>query len=293
MFASPCRCPRRPTPGRAGRGLTSARSGRGHARHHGFDLHAGLCVVAQPVVAGVGAPRRSCGHGDQGETMSKILVPSAGPGDWRCLLAKPEEHWARGKSARTLAHCWEDCGGFPPEITGILGESALGKLEPLLVFPEWKVSLPGRGPASQNDVWVLAKAEDGLVSIAIEGKVDEPFDQILGKWKKNASAGKKDRLKYLISCLGLNSEPPDAICYQLMHRTASAVIEAERFDARAAVMLVHSFSRDDAGFCEYRDFCFLLGIEEVQAGVLGTTRARNDLPLYLGWVRGDERYLRS
>ena len=219
--------------------------------------------------------------------------PVSGAWDWKCLLAEPERHWARGKSARTLAHCWEDCDGFPPEITAILRHSALRELEPLLIFPEWKVPLPGGRKPSHNDVWVLARAEDGLVSIAIEGKVEEPFDQILGKWKKNASSGKKDRLKYLISCLGLNSEPPDAIYYQLMHRTASAVIEAERFDAKAAVMLVHSFSQDDAWFCKYRDFCRLLGIEEAQAGVLGTTRARNNLPLYLGWVRGDERYLRS
>ena len=225
--------------------------------------------------------------------MPKILVPSAGPGDWKCLLAKPEQQWARGKSARTLAHCWEDCDGFPPEITAILRHSALREIEPLLICPEWKVPLPGGRRSSQNDVWVLAKAEDGLVSIAIEGKVDESFGQTLGKWKDNASSGKKDRLKYLISCLGLNSEPPDAIHYQLMHRTASAVIEAERFDAKAAVMLVHSFSQKDTRFREYRNFGRLLGIEEVQAGVLGTTWARDNLPLYLGWVRGDERYLLS
>ena len=57
-------------------------------------------------------------------------------------------------------------------------------------------------------------------------------------------------------------------------------------------MLVHSFSQEDAWFREYRDFGRLLGIE-AEAGVLGTTRARNELPLYLGWVRGDERYLLS
>ena len=226
--------------------------------------------------------------------MPDILVPSAGPGDWKGLLAKPEQQWARGKSARTLAHCWEDCGGFPAEITTILRHPTLREIKPLLIFPEWKVPLPGGRSPSQNDVWVLAKAEDGLVSIAIEGKVDEPFGQTLGKWKEKASPGKKDRLEYLISCLGLNAEPPDTIHYQLMHRTASAVIEAERFDAKAAVMLVHSFSQKNAGFREYRNFGRLLGIAEAEAGVLGTTRGgRNNLPLYLGWVCGDKRYLLS
>ena len=225
--------------------------------------------------------------------MAKILVPSAGPGDWKCLLAKPEQHWARGRSARALAHCWEDGDGFPPEIAEIFRRSdALRELKPLLIFPEWKVPLPGGASASQNDVWVLAKTGDGLVSISIEGKVDEPFDRTLGEWKVNASPGKQERLKYLISCLGLSSEPPDDIYYQLMHRTASAVIEAKRFGAKAAVMLVHSFSPTDASFPEYREFTRLFGLE-AQAGVLGTARAGNELPLYLGWVHGDERYLSS
>lgn len=226
--------------------------------------------------------------------MSKILVPSAGPGDWKRLLAKPEEHWARGKSARTLAHCWEDRDGrFPPEVAAILRQcDALHDVKPLLIFPEWKVPLPGGSRPSQNDVWILTKAGDGLVSIAIEGKVDESFDKTLGEWKVNASSGKQKRLKYLISCLGLTSEPPAGIYYQLMHRTASAVIEAERFGAQAAVMLVHSFGTSDVGFPAYREFCRLFGFE-ARVGILGTTRARNELPLYLGWVRGDERYLLS
>jgi hypothetical protein len=35
---------------------------------------------------------------------------------------------------------------------------------------------------------------------------------------------------------------PDAIRYQLLHRAASVVIEAERFNASYAVLPVHSFS---------------------------------------------------
>ena len=142
--------------------------------------------------------------------MPKILVPSAGPGDWKCLLAEPERHWARGKSARTLAHCWEDGDGFPPEITAILRHSALRELEPLLIFPEWKVPLPAGRKPSHNDVWVLARAEDGLVSIAIEGKVEEPFDQILGKWKKNASSGKNTSVPHFQHHASDNWEPEGA-----------------------------------------------------------------------------------
>ena len=131
-----------------------------------------------------------------------------------------------------------------------------------------------------------------LVSIAIEGKVEEPFDKTLSAWLVDASPGKLERLNYLVSCLGLSSQPPGHIYYQLMHRTASAVIEAERFGASSAVMLIHTFSPKDQWFEEYRQFAQIFGIE-AQIGVLGETKARSGMPLYLGWVHGDERYLAS
>ena len=223
----------------------------------------------------------------------QAFIPSAGPNDWKGLLADPDKHWARGRSARTLAHRWEHSEGFPSEVAAMFSKSDdLGDIEPLLVFPEWKVPLPGGSRPSQNDIWVLAKTRQGLVSIAIEGKVDEPFDRTLEEWKVDASPGKLGRLKSLMSCLGLDSEPPSDIYYQLLHRTASAVIEAERFGAKAAVMLVHSFSPTNLWFSEYCKFSLLFGIE-TQIGVLGSTRARNELPLYLGWVNGDKRFLSS
>ena len=226
--------------------------------------------------------------------MKDVFVPSAEPCDWKPLLPKPDEQWQCGFSAKTLAHCWEDCEGFPPEVDAILRQSdALHDIEPLLVFPEWTVKLPSRGRTSQNDVWVLAKIPDGLVSITIEGKVDEPFDNILEKWKANASSGKLKRLAYLVSSLDLKSEPPGHIYYQLMHRAASAVIMAEKIGAKAAVMLIHSFSPTEKWFKEYCEFSYLFGID-AEIGILGAgRRARNELPLYLGWVRGSKRYLSS
>jgi hypothetical protein len=84
--------------------------------------------------------------------MTRIHIPSTGPEDWRSLLADPEKHWARGYSARTLAHSWEAQDGFPPEIERLLDQdSALKAAEPLFIFPEWKVPLPGGSRPSQND----------------------------------------------------------------------------------------------------------------------------------------------
>jgi len=145
-------------------------------------------------------------------TSKKILIPTSGPDDWRTLLADPEKHWSRGYSARTIAHCWESANGFPPEIYSVLNQNpSLKGIEPLLILPEWKVPLPGGSTASQNDVWVLAKCNAGLVSMSIEGKVDESFGSMVGDWKAQASQGKLDRLSYLAEVLGLAEPIPDNI----------------------------------------------------------------------------------
>lgn len=225
--------------------------------------------------------------------MARIFIPSRGPGDWRCLLADPEKHWARGYSARTLAHCWEDQEAFPAEISCLLSQHPdLAKAEPLLIFPEWKVPLQGGTRPSQNDVWVLAKGEAGLISIAVEGKVEEPFDKTVGEWRADMSPGKETRLAFLSSVLGHAAPIPNSIRYQLLHRTASAVLEAERFGARHAVMLVHSFSEEHAWFDDFKQFAAqVFGVETVEMGRLVSTKARNGLPLHLGWTHGDSRYL--
>lgn len=226
--------------------------------------------------------------------MPRVFVPSRGPGDWRALLAEPEKHWARGFSARTLAHCWEDTDSFPSEVRRILSQHpALATAEPLLIFPEWKVSLPGGSRPSQNDIWVLAKTHTDLISITVEGKVEEPFDKTLGEWKADASGGKETRLTHLAEVLGISQPIPDTVRYQLLHRTASALIEAERFGARHAVMLVHSFSPQNQWFGDFAAFASLFGLRKVEVDRLVTTSAGNGMPLHLGWVHGDERYLNA
>ncbi len=225
--------------------------------------------------------------------MPRIFVPSSGPSDWRSLLAEPEKHWARRYSARTLAHCWEDSDGFPSEIRSILSQhSALANVEPLLIFPEWKVPLPGGSRPSQNDIWALAKNQEGLISIAVEGKVEEPFDKTVGEWRADASEGKETRLCFLAEVLGLNKPIPDSIRYQLLHRTASAMIEAERFGAKHSVMLVHSFSQEDQWFSDFAAFVSLFK-QTPKLGQLVTVTASKGLPLHLGWARGEERYLNA
>ena len=102
------------------------------------------------------------------------------------------------------------------------------KIDLLLALPEHQVHLPGGARPSQNDIWALGRSQDQLVSIAVEGKVSEPFGPTIREWQAESSAGKTRRLAYLLSLLELPSTP-ESLRYQLLHRTASAIIEARRF----------------------------------------------------------------
>ncbi|MBI3670023.1 MAG: hypothetical protein HY237_09625 [Acidobacteria bacterium] len=222
--------------------------------------------------------------------MSKVYIPTAGPADWQRFLADPTKQWRTGFSAKTLAHCWESANGLPNEIASMLQPHG-GDVELLLAIPEYKVPLPGasRGE-SQNDVFALARAGDLTFAIMVEGKVREPFGETLCDWLQNASDGKRKRLAFICDLLGLTLPPPDHIHYQLLHRTASAVIEARRFKTDAAAMIVHSFSPERIWFEALVQFASLFDVAMV-ANELIAVRPNARPPLYIGWACGDCNFL--
>jgi hypothetical protein len=174
--------------------------------------------------------------------------------------------------------------GLPPEVAAILGQ----RFEvPVLLFatPEHKVPLPGGRTPSQNDVWALVRSGDALLSVAVEGKAEEAFDVTVGEWRAHESRGKTARLDYLVGLLGLEGRNLDPIRYQFLHRTASAILEAERCGAGHAVMLVHSFSKANTGFADYATFVTLFGLEAA-VGTLLSVPGDAAIGLHLGWVRG-------
>lgn len=218
--------------------------------------------------------------------MSRILIPSCGPADWKRLLAKPDLHWATGYSARTLAHCWEEASGIPMEVKSLL-EGALGTVEPLVIIPERKTPLPGGQRESQSDVFLLARHATGTVACTIEGKVEEPFGPTVAQQMAEASSGKTERMDYLCSQLGLTGCPGE-VHYQLLHRSVSALIEAERFAANRAAMIVHSFSPERRWFDAYARFVELLGGTAESDGA--TIVKVPSGTLLLGWACGDQRF---
>jgi len=191
----------------------------------------------------------------------------------------------------TLAQSWESAAGLPPEVRATLdGAGELRGLEPLLIVPEYKVALPGGRRESQTDVFVLGRRSDGLVAIAVEGKVDEPFGPTIGERSVGESPGVQQRLKFLVECLGIEDVPP-TVRYQLLHRTASAVLAARQYFAKTAVMLVHSFSESDRWFDDFAAFAALWGAKP-QVGELVELRQCHDVRLWIGWCKGDQRFRR-
>lgn len=133
----------------------------------------------------------------------------------------------------------------------------------------------------------MVRTRSLTTSVTIEGKVDEAFDRRLSDWLKNASPGKLEMLNFLAASLGLDAAMiPGTVHYQLLHRTVSALIEAGRFKADAAAMIVHSFSPTRKWFEAYAASCRLFGIEP-QPDRLYLAQTATNRPLYVGWACGD------
>ncbi|NQW21308.1 MAG: hypothetical protein HQ477_11415 [Chloroflexi bacterium] len=217
-----------------------------------------------------------------------ILVPATSTKDWQKLLRDPVKQWRHGYSAKSLADHWQDEKGFPADVQRIFTSASVPGIrdaEMLLGVPEAGTKLPGGGYDSQTDLFVLAKSSDGLITITVEGKVNESFDQIVEKWlhKDDRVDNRMARLEGLCGILGINVSDAMGLRYQLLHRTASALIEAENYSATTGIMLVHSFSSDKKWYEDYEAFGTALGVS-VEYGQLVDVGVRSGRRLMLGWL---------
>ncbi|RDL50149.1 hypothetical protein BLJAPNOD_01267 [Ensifer sp. M14] len=213
-------------------------------------------------------------------------MPSAGPSAWQQFLAEPEKQWRKGYSARTLAHCWEQSDGLPPEIAAMFPQGC----ELLIAIPEYKVRLPGGARDSQNDLFALVRCNQLTCAVMIEGKVNEPFGPTVGDWFRAPSPGKVVRMQHLCKILGLEKTPPEHIRYQLLHRAASALIEADRFKTDEAAMIVQSFSPTSMWFEDFVAFAALFGVEPKMGEPIGAILSNGGM-LRIGWAQGNSAYL--
>jgi hypothetical protein len=223
-----------------------------------------------------------------------FYIPSDDLNDWAKLLANPIKQWVVGKSARTLAHSWIDQKLYPKEIENVFndyGEKPFKKMKFLFVFPEYKVDLPPcyREP-SHNDIFIIGRGENELVSICVEGKVSESFGTYVPT-PKNPNSGMPERLSKMCESLGLVERDISKIRYQLLHRTLSSVTMAKKLNANYAMMLVHSFSESNKGFNDFTKFTMLFGVEAKINKILESDRLVSGKKLYFAWVKGDKKYL--
>lgn len=222
--------------------------------------------------------------------MGKFFVPSLGVESWQELLVDRDKHWKQGFSAYEMAHSWEEANNLPSCVERVFKESKLplfNAVEVLYGFPEYKVPLLGGNASSQNDLYVLAKANNELLTIMVEGKASEPFGKTVAAWLgDNPSAGKRKRLDYLLGLLNLSEENVPNKMYQLLHRTASALIEAKNVNAPNSLMLVQSFSASGRRFEDYAEFVKLFNLSPKQDGIVGPVKL-NGINLYFGWSTGE------
>ncbi len=222
--------------------------------------------------------------------MNRIFVPTAGASDWRRFVAAPSSHWKRRRSAYELAVSWEVARklsrGLPARVCELCDDyPRLSGASLVFAFPEHQVELDGGGHASQADLWALLRVRDELVSLAVEGKAGEPFDKTVAEWLASASArsGKPARLSQLRTLLGLEDTILDGVRYQLLHRCATALLEARRLALESACLLVQSFATDPRTFADYQAFCQLLCVEGVRNKIIDGPMLHG-VQLSLEWV---------
>lgn len=223
--------------------------------------------------------------------MKRIFVPTQTGSDWQRLLAKPAIHWRAGRSAMTAAACWEAAGDrLPPEMSSLLdgtNDVNLRNLRLLAAIPEWEVPLPGGRRSSFTDVLALARNEAGLCAIAVEAKAGEPFGPTVAEKRADPSEGQAARLEYLQSLLGVEFSP--CVRYQLLHRTASAILTAQEFHAGTAIMMVHAWNATDDQRNDFRVFVDAMHARVIAPGV-GVVERSFGPRLYLAWCDGNPEF---
>lgn len=216
--------------------------------------------------------------------MRHFSVPANEPEDIIPHLAKQELHWRDGYSAKELARCWFRAGErFPPAVRAVLDTAPEYEGAELVDgFFERKVDLRTPGRESQTDLLVIAGLKEGIGVIAVEGKVEETFGELVAPW--NTTRGKDLRLRALCATLGLDPAGAGGLRYQLLHRTASAIYEAQRYRCRNALMLVQSFSRSRQGFADFAAFTAAMGQPLSAPGSASIQKVCEGVALRLAWA---------
>ena len=217
--------------------------------------------------------------------LCNLNVPLVEPEDIIPHLAKQKRHWKAGYSARELVLAWHNApSGIPKSVRSVIeSRPEFGSTELIDGFFEREVDLRTPGRNSQTDLMAVVAWGEKLGTIAVEGKVDEPFGELVLAWN-DGSAGKERRLAGLCATLGIDPDRAQGLRYQLLHRAASAVYEAQRYRCHQAIMLVHSFSSAKKWFYDFADFSDSMGISVSAPNTISASKKCDGISLNLAWV---------
>lgn len=173
-----------------------------------------------------------------------------GLADWP--RPKKEYQWAPGRSAMEQARRWLSVGGpaMPPEIHTLL--MSVEETRDLViddVIPEFVTSLPEAGEGRNHDILIRAHRRGFRITIGIEAKTDEPFDEYVGP-RCLAAENRSPRTRVPMRTAKLlehlfgricdpQREPFCSLRYQLVMAAAACAAQAHRDRADRAVFVVH------------------------------------------------------
>lgn len=223
------------------------------------------------------------------KSLPHIAVPLLRPEDVIPHLGKPT-HWKQGRSAKAVADSWFYANSIPEPVRNVLDQA--NEYRGAILIDAWLercVDLGDGGRPTQTDLMAVLGIGARLSILAVEAKVDESFGPTVDKWLAEEGDGKLSRLEMLCELFGLSFGTVRSMRYQFLHRTASAILEARRYRATDAVMLVQSFCPKDSGLEDFRAFFGAAGFNGFDAGRLSEAKTVGGIRLRIGWVRDKAR----
>jgi hypothetical protein len=180
---------------------------------------------------------------------------------WAAVASpKLKSQWADGRSAKELARAWLETNepNLPPEVAQVLAtHEAFGVVQQWKAEPEAKLPFDEfDGEPRNSDLVVEATDQYGSFLIAVEGKADEAFGELVGEAlaaalerhlqnERSNGIARIQRLAHALFGARPEGTPPlKRIRYQLMTACAGAISEAERRHMTRAIVLIHEFVTD-------------------------------------------------
>ncbi len=218
--------------------------------------------------------------------LTRIAVPLLKPEDVIPHLGKPT-HWKQGRSAKAVADSWFYAKkDIPDRVRAVLEQSREFKDAELIdAWLERCTDLGDqRGSATQTDLLAILAIGDELAVMAVEAKVTESFGPLVSEWMEEGGEGKEDRLQRMCDLLGFDRNEVGDLRYQLFHRTAAAILEARRYRAGKAVLMVHSFCENASGLPDFIRFYERMGAQGCGRNALSQPVQVSGTRLWIGWT---------